>query len=72
MAKKIKIELDFDIGQIVYLKTDAEQLERMVVEIRLLPGGVAIYSLSCIDTVSEHYAIEIDSEKDINKIVGEK
>lgn len=72
MPKKIKIEIDHDIGDIVYLITDIEQSERLVVSITLLPGGVPYYSLACGTEETEHYAIEISGEKDISKISGEK
>lgn len=67
MSKKVKIELDFDIGDIVYLKTDPDEpVKRMVVAITLLPGGVAVYCLACGDTEpSEHYAIEIAETKPV-------
>jgi hypothetical protein len=67
VPKKVKIELDFDIGDIVYLKTDPEEpVKRMVIAITLLPGGVALYTLSCGDSEStEHYAIEIQEAKPV-------
>jgi hypothetical protein len=65
MAKKIKIELDFDHGQKVYLVTDPEQLERVVGDIRLVPGGVAIYYLKCGTEESEHYEFEISDTKKV-------
>lgn len=63
MAKKVKIELDFDIEDIVFLKTDPEQLERIVTDIRLITGGVPMYTLACGAEESEHYAFEISNTK---------
>ena len=64
MAKKIRIELDFDIGDEVYLKTDPDGLKRIVVGITLLPGNLAIYSLAHSDCPpSDHYPIEISETK---------
>jgi hypothetical protein len=38
----------------------------MVIAITLLPGGVALYTLSCGDSEStEHYAIEIQEAKPV-------
>lgn len=66
MSKKIKIELDYDIGDLVYLKTDPEFNERMVVSITLLPNNLACYSLACgSEETSEHYAIEILDKKPV-------
>jgi hypothetical protein len=66
MAKKVKIELDFDIGDSVWLKTDPEFLERMVVHIKLLPGELAVYGLAYgADEVTEHYPIEMLDKKPV-------
>ena len=63
-VKKIKVELDFDHGDEVFLKTDAEGLRRIVVEIKLLPGGTAIYSVACGDMEPTlHYACELTDTK---------
>jgi hypothetical protein len=68
MAKNVKVELDHDHEDLVYLKTDPCQYQRMVVEIRLLPGGIAIYKLRCgEDEPTEHYAIEISDVRDDEK-----
>lgn len=36
----------YDIGQIVYLKTDCEQRQRMVTAIKVQNGGTLIYTLA--------------------------
>lgn len=66
MAKKVKVELDFDFGDTVYLNTDPDGIPRLVIEIRLLPGGVAVYMLACGEENTEHYALEITDQKPIN------
>jgi len=66
MAKKVKIELDYDIGDFVYIVTDPEQFKRQVTEIRLLPGGVAIYNVVLADSDSEHYSIELNDKPDLS------
>ncbi len=64
--KKIKIELDYDHGDEVYLKTDPDALKRIVVEINLLPGLTARYLLSCGDLdPTFHYAVEITDTKPV-------
>lgn len=62
----MKITTLYDIGDIVYLKTDGEQKERMITGIRITPGN-HLYYLSCGDEESTHYDIEITREKDILK-----
>lgn len=63
MAKKVRVELDHDIEDVVFLKTDQGQLERIVISITLLPGNVAVYNLSCGEDASEHYGFEISTER---------
>lgn len=66
MAKKVKIELDFDTGDFVYLITDPDQIRRMVTEVKLLPGGVALYVVGYSDNeTSEHYSIELSDTKNV-------
>lgn len=60
------IETKYDIGDIVYLKTDINQKERMVTTIGITPGN-HVYTLSCGDDSSEHYEIELSDTKDIMK-----
>lgn len=64
MPKKVRVELEFDIGDIVFLITDIEQLERKVVEITLTPHA-PIYLLACGTEQTQHYAIEITSERKV-------
>ena len=58
MGVKKWIEMDFEIGQIVYLKTDAEQLPRCVYGVIVRKTGI-LYELSCGANVSAHYDFEI-------------
>lgn len=62
----MKINTLYDIGDIVYLKTDINQKERMVTAITITIGS-HVYSLSCGDDSSEHYDIEISDTKDVMK-----
>ena len=52
----------FDLGEIVYLKTDKDQLPRMVVAIHVTLAGVK-YQLSSGTTSDYTYAEEISREK---------
>jgi hypothetical protein len=56
-------------GDIVYLKTDPDQLERIVTGKLLRPGGVTLYELCCGIGVSIHYDFEISEDIDVLKQV---
>lgn len=58
------VELAYEIGQEVYLKTDKEQSKRIVVSIWLLQSGVRYQLLSGINE-SWHYDFEINTTIDI-------
>ena len=47
---------------IVYLKTDDAQLERMVVGFKVYPGNI-LYMLACGTECTHHYDFEITVEK---------
>ena len=56
----------YQIGETVYLKTDCEQLERIVIGISIYPIGV-MYQLSCGIDQTWHYDIEMSPDRDIIK-----
>jgi hypothetical protein len=58
------IENKYNLGDIVYLKTDPDQLRRIVTAIVVGPNGL-LYDLSIGGGGSQHYDIEISVEKDI-------
>jgi len=58
------INTKFDIGDILYLKTDEEQLKRMIVGVNVRPNGV-VYLLNCGSIESYHYEIELSREIDV-------
>lgn len=60
------IKTKYDIGDIVYLKTDISQKERMITMVGITPGS-HVYTLSCGDDSSDHYEIEITDTKDVIK-----
>ena len=57
----------FGLGDIVYLKTDPEQLERMVTEVCFKGSGSVVYNLNVGATESYHYDMELSSKKDLMK-----
>jgi len=58
------IELDFEVGQIVYLITDSSQQKRIVTGILMRPNGVT-YELTCGTLTSWNYSFEISVSQDI-------
>ncbi len=61
------IENEFDLEDIVYLKTDKDQQERIVTCIKISPNGLT-YILSYGVNEQTHFACEISKEK--KTIVG--
>lgn len=57
--------LHFQIGQTVYLKTDEDQLPRLVTSIILKPNNGVTYILVCGPEETEHFNIEISDERGI-------
>lgn len=58
--------LHFNIGDSVYLKTDPEQVERLVTGVNIRQNGIS-YALSYLTNESYHYDFEITKERDIIK-----
>jgi len=54
----MKIVTEFDLKDIVYLKTDDEKKARIITQINVTPDGMT-YSLNQAEYVSVHYACEI-------------
>jgi len=64
--KRITIELEFEIGQIVFLKTDIDQRQRIVTGINIRPLNSITYTLSVGDNdETAHYGIEINGNRDV-------
>ena len=58
------LEISYEPGEFVYLKTDRDQFERMVTGYCVRQNGIT-YELSLGSTTSWHYDFEISAEKDI-------
>jgi len=58
------INNQFDIADTVYLKTDMEQLPRIVYAIQVTINGLIYFISSGTDT-SEHYEFELSTEENI-------
>jgi hypothetical protein len=58
------IDNEFDIKQVVYLKTDIEQKPRIVTGLLVSETSI-VYELSCSDGVCNSFHFEISNVKDI-------
>lgn len=58
------IDNQFEIGDVVYLKTDKEQSPRIVYCIKVLKDGY-LYDLACGTTTSSHYDFELSKEVNV-------
>lgn len=66
--KKVKVELDYDIGDKVYIVTDPQQLARQVVYIIMYKQS-AIYGVRCSEfEASEHQAFELSDSPDLMNV----
>ena len=63
------IDNKYEIGEIVYLKTDPDQHGRMVFAIELYKGGELLYKLIMGTMVSAHYGFELSKERDSIKML---
>ena len=61
----MNINVDFNLGDLVFLKTDPDQKQRMITKISITPDGI-YYNLNCGVEESPHYSIEITSDRDWN------
>jgi len=63
--KILKIPVEFEIGQEVYLKTDPDQIKRMVVKYEVSNKDL-IYAIQVgAESFTWHYGFEISDEKDM-------
>lgn len=56
------ITTTYNLGDIVFVKTDDEQRERMITEISIKSPNFVLYLLSCGVNNSWHNEFEFDSE----------
>jgi len=61
--------IKYKIGDMVYLVTDPDQHQRMVLKITLWPGGSVSYCLSIGAEESWHFDIEFSAKRDVVKAV---
>lgn len=64
------IDVKYEFGQTVFLKTDEDQKGRMVTCVQIGPGNIVTYQLSCGTGESWHFDFEISEDKDIVTIIS--
>ena len=62
-TKKVRIELDYDVEDRVYLIHDPDQVYRQIIHVLLCPGGVAMYEVRPQTEEIFHYACELSLTK---------
>lgn len=55
----------FELGEIVYLKTDVDQIPRIVTAVIACPDNSLLYGLACGTAESKHYDFEITLDKTV-------
>ena len=59
----IIVENEYEIGSIVYLKTDEEQSPRIITSITVYSMGDLVYHLGKGTESSQHYEFELSKDK---------
>lgn len=65
----MEIKTKYGLGQLVYLITDSEQLDRMITGIKVNPNGL-VYTLAQGVNETYHFEIELSSRRNIVKALG--
>jgi hypothetical protein len=65
MSITLKIQVEHEVGDIVYLKTDTDQKPRQVYAYEVYPGREVIYKIISGTYTSPHYDFELTKEKDV-------
>lgn len=61
----MKLNNKYNIGDVVYLKTDPEQYPSIVTGILLKPDNLIMYEISGYDDVSYRYDFELTIDKNL-------
>jgi hypothetical protein len=59
------ISYEFEIGQILYLRTDVKQLPRQVLQYKVGKSETILYEMGCGVESSDHYAYELSTDVDL-------
>lgn len=61
----IVVDNKYNFGDIVFLKTDIEQMPRIITAIIFCPASDILYEVTCGTVVSRHYDFEITVSKEV-------
>lgn len=65
----MRIDNRFDLGQIVYAKTDTDQLPRIITAIQLTADGGILYKCSQCNREDYFYEVELMEERDALMVI---
>lgn len=65
MTKRITIDIEYEIGAEVYLRTDPEQCRGIVRAIEIRTNGAIAYEVIRHNTYSSHFGYELTATPDI-------
>lgn len=66
---KIEIEVEYTINQVVYLRTDPDQLPHLVIGYKIVPTGI-LYGVVFMGSSSYFYAMELSTDRNQNIVLG--
>ena len=61
----VTIDIPYQYGDILYLKSDPEQYKRLLIGVRHCADNGILLELQCGTSNSYHYPIEVTTERDI-------
>lgn len=65
MDMPTRVNNEFEIEDIVYLRTDVDQLPRIIVSFEVFKNGEILYKLNQRTISSYHYGFELSRTKDV-------
>ena len=66
----MEINNKYNLGQMVYLYTDPDQLPRMIIGIKIDISRSLLYKICCGTSETWHFEAEISSNKNIDIALG--
>lgn len=61
----LKVNVEYEYGNEVYLKADPDQEKMIIVGYEVLPGNMVKYKVSALNFISSFYDFEISPDKAI-------
>lgn len=66
----MKLTTKYDIEQVVYMKTDANQTAFIITEISIRPNNLVVYTISAAGQDYQVYEFEITDERNVLLSIG--